>query len=357
MDKDDPEFLEEIFHKKYRKKEKEAKKILSEKDRSKFKKSNFDKQTFQNNSPFSNLAIGKVLSISGENLIVDVNGEEYLSSLKGSLKKEKGLHKNLIAVGDTVRIKIQNNVGQIIYVEKRFSELTRIDKTGHKKQLIAVNIEQVFITASVVIPPLKTNLIDRFLISAKKGNIDPIVVINKCDLLDSSNQKEKFVFENFLKSYQPLGYTILCVSCETKIGIENLKNHMQNKSSVFIGQSGVGKSSLINQTTDHNLKTGTMIKKTYKGSHTTTKAQLLPLKNGGFCIDTPGIKSFGVWDLVKSDIIEHFHEIKLISNSCYYPDCTHQNEPKCAVKEALKEKRISSLRFESYNSLIKDILS
>lgn len=359
MAKNDFDFLEEQFHKKYRKQEKEKRKLLSEKDRSKFKKNTLEKKERLTKPTYSNLPIGRVLSIFGEKIIVDVEGKEYLSSLKGSLKKEKGIHKNLIAVGDFVRLNIQNSEGQITYVEKRKSELTRIDKTGRKKQLIAVNIEQAFITMSVVIPPLKPNLVDRFLIAADKGNIHPIILINKLDLIEISDcaDKEKLTFKNFLNDYQKLGITILCISCKTKAGIAELKKLMIDKASVFVGQSGVGKSSLINQTTEHNLKVGTVIHKTSKGAHTTTKAQLLPLKDGGFCVDTPGIKSFGLWDLQKKDIIDHFFEIKEIGNDCYYPNCMHLNEPNCAVKVAVNEKKISSLRFDSYISLIKNVLS
>jgi len=356
MAKFDPEFLEEQFHKGHRKEEKAERKLLSEKDRSKFKKSDKDKKPLQDT--YSTLPLGIVLSITGEKIIVDVEGKEYFSSLKGSLKKEKGIYKNLITVGDFVRLKIENEEGQIFYVEKRKSELTRIDKTGRKKQLIAANIEQAFITMSVVVPPLKPNLVDRFLISAKKGKIHPVVLINKCDLLETKDSidKEKATFDSFLKGYSNLGYLIVCVSCETQLGIETLKELMVDRSSVFVGQSGVGKSSLINKTTEHNLKVGTVVHKTYKGSHTTTRAQLLPLKKGGFCIDTPGIKSFGLWDLKKEDVVDHFHEIKEIGNYCYYPNCMHLDEPNCAVKEACDENKISPLRFESYVSLMKEIL-
>ena len=168
MAKFDPEFFEEEFHKGHRKEQKAERKLLSEKDRSKFKKTAQDKKKLQDN--YSELPLGIVLSITGEKIIVDIEGKEYFSSLKGSLKKEKGVYKNLITVGDFVRLNIENNEGQIFHVENRNSELTRVDKTGRKKQLIAANIEQAFITMSVVVPPFKPNLVDRFLISAKKGS-------------------------------------------------------------------------------------------------------------------------------------------------------------------------------------------
>ncbi len=127
---------------------------------------------------------------------------------------------------------------------------------------------------------------------------------------------------------------------------------MKNKSSVFSGQSGVGKSSLINAVTGLNLKTGEMVFKTLKGSHTTTTTQLIPLIGGGFCIDTPGIKSFGIWELETSEIQQYFSEIAEASLNCKFPDCAHQTESDCAVKENVESEKISPVRFASYCALI-----
>ncbi len=145
------------------------------------------------------------------------------------------------------------------------------------------------------------------------------------------------------------------MSIETGEGIEDLKAAMHGKASVFSGQSGVGKSSLINLVTGSCLTTGLMVQSTGKGSHTTTTTQLVPLENGGFCIDTPGIKSFGIWDLKKEDVAAYFSEIFAMSSQCKYPDCTHGKEPQCAVKQAALEERISPLRFASYCALMESI--
>ena len=246
-------------------------------------------------------------------------------------------------------------------VDKRYSILSREDPVRKKKQILAVNIDQVLITTSLLQPLLKPSLVDRYIIAAEKGKMKPIIVINKIDLLEGkSNEftkkeidKEKEKYKEFLAAYEKTGIPIISVSCVTKIGIDALKGIMKNKASVFSGQSGSGKSSLINAILGTKLKIGKIVKKTYKGAHTTTKAKLLPLKDGGFCIDTPGIKSFGVWQLKKEEIKNHFPEFLSFSKKCKYPDCYHINEPNCAVIEAVKKNKISTLRFESYRSLIK----
>lgn len=350
----DKEYYEEIYHKNQPKEEKKKRRRLQQKDTSKYKKSNLD----QKSSPkedFSDLPKGRVLTILADKIVVDHEKKEYLCSLKGSLKQEQTKEKTLITVGDFVRFKITDQEGQIFSVEPRFSYLSRIDVSGKKKQLMAANIEQALITASVLSPYLKPHLIDRLWISAKKGNMHPIILLNKIDLLDTAKEKEKKLYEEFIFTYQNIGISIISTSASTYEGIDQLKQIMKDQSSVFVGQSGVGKSSLINASTEHNLRTGTLVKKSSKGAHTTVKAQLLPLKEGGFCVDTPGIKSFGIWDLTKEDIVDHFFEIKQIAIQCHFPNCRHLNEPNCQVKLALEEGKVSSLRFRSYLNLIKEI--
>lgn len=345
--------IEEYFHDKDRKTHRKDRKMATQKDRSKYKKTDQEKLKKRNLSEHNDLKKGRVLSIRPEGIFVEANGVIYTCTLKGSLKHDKTLFKNLVAVGDFVRI---TEEGTIAFIEERHSILSRADNLSQRKeQLIAVNIDQVLITMSVVFPALKTNLIDRYIIATLKGNMQPILVINKIDLLDQNTEEvkaEKILFEEILKIYHKLSIPVFTVSTKTGSGIEDLKMAMQNKSSVFSGQSGVGKSSLINAIFDTNLLIGEVVEKTNKGSHTTTSAELIPLQQGGFCIDTPGIKSFGVWDLTREELQTFFSEIEEFSQKCRFPNCLHLQEPDCAVKKAVEEGAISALRFDSYCALM-----
>jgi ribosome biogenesis GTPase len=269
--------------------------------------------------------------------------------------------KNLLTVGDFVLFEPKDHSeGFIIEVLERTSVLSRADNLSRRKeQLIAANIDQVLITTSVVSPAFKANLVDRYIIAAQKGGMKPIIVINKIDQLenvdDVSIAAERELVHLFIEIYTQLGYQVIPVSCITQEGIAALKETMRSKASVFSGQSGVGKSSLINLMTGLELPTGEIVSKTQKGAHTTTSAQLIPLEEGGWCIDTPGIKSFGLWNLQTEEIQQFYHEIKAAGAQCRYPNCTHIHEPDCAVVSAVQAGTISALRYESYCSLLTSI--
>jgi ribosome biogenesis GTPase / thiamine phosphate phosphatase len=345
--------IEEAFHAQERKESRKERKRISEKDRSKYKKSDQDqlkkKQQNQVDSN-ANLKLGRIIAVLPEGFVVSAEGILITCSLKGALKKEKNNEKNLIVIGDLVRISPDQ---KIVAIEERHSFLARAGALHHKKQhLIAVNIDQVLITTSIVSPPIKPTLIDRYIIAAKRGKMKPIIIINKIDLLSECNSEEAEVLEIMKQGYEEIGIPILLVSTQTQEGIDELKKLMQGKTSVFSGQSGVGKSSLINALLGSDLTIGEIVKKTQKGAHTTTNAILLPLEGGGFCIDTPGIKSFEVWEVKKEEILAGFPEIQELACHCKYLDCSHQEEPNCAVKEAADQGKISPLRFASYCGLI-----
>lgn len=354
--KDDIYRVEEDFYGNERKQHRKDRKIAIAKDRSKYKKSDQDqikKRALSQPAEYDQLQRGRVLAIKPEGIFVDSEGIVYTCTLKGSLKHDKSQLKNLIAVGDFVRFSPQ---GAILMIEERRSILSRADNLSQRKeQLIAVNIDQVLITASLVAPSLKPSLIDRYIIAAEKGKMQPIIVLNKIDLLEQSKE-EKALFESFLNAYRPLGIPIFPVSTKTGEGVAELKEAMQGKTSVFSGQSGVGKSSLINAVFGTQLLTGEIVEKTGKGSHTTTTTQLIPIEGGGFCIDTPGIKSFGVWDLDPEELQSYFSEIQAVSEGCRFPNCMHLQEPGCAVKEAVEKGEISLLRFDSYCALMASLM-
>ena len=345
---------EEDFHAKDRKKFRKERKLAQNLDRSKFKKTDLV-ETSKPEKDLSELLKGRVISISGLGSIVDCDNKQYLCSVKGFLKKEKTECKNLIAVGDIVYISpINDQEGSIFHIEPRYCQLSRTDISGKKQQLIAVNIDLAVICISIKEPPLKPSLVDRYLIAAEKGGLHPIIVINKIDLLETTSQEEKDLYTEFVSTYEALGYPIISISTQTMIGLENLKALLQNKTSVFSGQSGVGKSSLLNACFGLTLKTGDLTLKTVKGAHTTTMAQLLKLPCGGYCVDTPGIRSFAIWKLQKADVMNHFQDLKRARKRCKYPDCTHTQEPECAIIEAVEKNILSQLRYNSYLTLLQE---
>lgn len=356
--------VEDHFFGDDRKLSKQNRKIASAKDRSKYKKTDREKMLpKQVDIKDKNLLKGRVLSIQSEGITVEYEQEQFICTLKGVLKKERGQHKNLVTVGDLVHFsKTSSNEGIIVAVEPRHSILSRADNLHRRKeQLIASNIDQVIITVSLIEPPLKTAIVDRYIIAAQKGKMQPVIAINKVDLLDNpsydpvfvANQKE--IYEEVKAIYPPLGIPVIGLSALSEEGIDQLKELMKGKASAFSGQSGVGKTSLINATTGVNLDVGPIVEKTKKGAHTTTTANLIPLAQGGWCIDTPGIKSFGVWDLSRDEIEHYFSEIFEIGHNCRFPDCTHTQEVDCAVQRAVEEGEISPLRFESYLALIASV--
>lgn len=346
-----------------KKEQKAARKIASRLDRSKFKKTNLEKrekrlaEEAHKRLLKKDLVRGRVLAISPEGISVEHEGKFYLCVLRGTLKQEATQAKNLVAVGDFVLFEIESEKeGSIAHVEERHSVLSRQEHLRRRqKQLLAANIDQVLITVSVVNPPLKPPLVDRYIISAYKGGMQPVIIINKIDLLEKGSPEEK-LYTLFLTTYRDLGIPVIPMSAQSGEGLEALKKQMAGRASVFSGQSGVGKSSLINMMTGLAIPIGEVVKKTNKGAHTTTSAQLIPLEFGGWCIDTPGIRSFGVWDLQQEDLNNYFPEIYEISRHCKYPNCTHSHEPECALEQAVEEGKISPLRFDSYLKLLQEIV-
>lgn len=357
--------IEEEYFGDERKKLKQERKQASAKDRSKYKKTDQRKLVVKEKdfkTEKEHLEKGRVLSIASQGIFVDVLGEVLNCTLRGVLKKDKTEAKNLVVVGDFVLLeRTSQGEALIAHVEPRKTVLSRAENLSRRKeQLIAANIDLVLITTSVVSPPLKPPLIDRYIIAAQKGGMEPIIIINKVDLLQSCEdvvlrETEEAIYEEMLKAYQPAEVRVIAVSTLTGVGISQLKEVMAGKASVFSGQSGVGKSSLINALTGGSLKIGGIVERTKKGSHTTSTAQLLPLDFGGWCIDTPGIKSFGVWDLSREEVEHYFPEIFSCGHNCRYPDCAHMGEEGCAVVKAVEEGTISILRYESYATLMASV--
>jgi ribosome biogenesis GTPase / thiamine phosphate phosphatase len=334
-------------------------KIVSKSDRSKYKKTDqdkiLDKELQQMRTPASeDLLKGRVLLIRSQDVHVSHNNQTYVCSLKGTLRQTHTKGKNLVIVGDIVDFSITSpGCGVIHKIQKRTSFLCRQDHLDRiKQQLIAANVDQLVIVVSVNEPAFTSALIDRYLIAARKGNMTPILVINKWDLCDQYPLHAKYAQE-CLDLYKALGLCTINISVRTGENIDALTSVLHNKVSVFSGPSGTGKSRLLNCLTGNNLTVGN-IRAIRKGSHTTSCAQLLSLPCGGWSVDTPGIRSLGIFELTKEDLRDEFAEI--FSQPCEFLSCSHTpKEKSCSVQQALEAGTISPYRYLSYLSLLESL--
>ena len=290
---------------------------------------------------------GRVISVHGLGSFVRVaDGTIYRCTVRGVLKSLATDLQHVVVAGDHVAIEVggaghDEEQAVIVRVDARRNQISR---TSRKRQQVLVsNIDFVCIVASAAEPQLKPNLIDRYLISAEKANIDPIIVINKADLVDVAD------LQPVIGVWAQMGYPVLLTSTETGLGVERLKRIVSGRDSVVTGQSGVGKSSLLNVIEPGlQLRVGTVSDENQKGRHTTTAAKLIPLENGGHLIDTPGIRQFQLWDVIPEEVAGYFRDLRPFINGCRFPDCTHTHEDDCAVKWAVADGKLDVRRYESY---------
>jgi ribosome biogenesis GTPase len=292
---------------------------------------------------------GRVLGVYGAACEVeDDSGQIYRCVVRRLLKTLQSDYWNVVAAGDRVLfrpVEGTDHEGVIERVEPRHGVLSR--KSRGRQQVIVANVDQLLIVASAAEPPLKPNLIDRLLISAEKGRIRPIVCINKVDLVDPA------ALMPLVGIYAQLGYPVLLTSAATGFGMDRLKRILSGRQTVLAGQSGVGKSSLLNAIDPtYRLKVQPVSPETHKGRHTTTTARVLRLATGGYVVDTPGIRQFELWDVVPEEIASLFPEFRPYLNGCRFPDCTHIHEADCAVKDSVADARLDIRRYESYCHLM-----
>jgi len=302
---------------------------------------------------------GRVIKITGLLYHVKLPDETVLCSVRQSVKDNAEFELSPVVVGDIVEIDRDANppsegelrAGVITEVKPRQTYFSKKKTTlkMDKVQIIAANVDQMIIVASVKSPAFKMRLIDRFMIAAMQGGTEPVVIVNKIDL------EHDVDLQLAQRIYDSIGTSLILTSAKQRMGLGELKDALKDKESVFVGQSGAGKSSLLNAIQPGlSLKTGDVSEKTGKGKHVTTVVELFPLDFGGYVVDTPGLRALGLTGLEKKDIEQFYEEILEASQRCRFSDCHHKNEPDCAVKAAVEKGEIFRERYESYIKILEE---
>jgi len=298
---------------------------------------------------------GTVMNVQKGLYIIKSGHEIIKCKLRGKLLKLHTQQTQLIVVGDNVNFeKLMDGTGIIQEICERKSKIARRgagSKKSHYEQIIAANVDLALLVNACKNPGYNFNLIDRYISSAKSGNIEPVIIFNKFDLLNN-DEKEKLIKDS--EYYKEKNITVFFTSTSENTGITELYDYIKNKVSVFTGQSGVGKSSLTNALEDSYVsKTSHTSEKLYKGRHTTTSSYMYELGENAMIIDTPGMREFGMFDS-EDGIRSFFSDIEEISKNCRFSDCSHTHEPGCAVKEALENGLIEESRLNNYLKLLQE---
>ncbi len=275
--------------------------------------------------------------------------------LKGQFRIHGIKTTNPVAVGDRVHFDFDEKTGGVItQIDERKNYIIRksinLSKQAH---IIASNIDQLVIVSSIVKPRTTPGFIDRLLVTAEAYHIPAIILFNKIDLCEAEKANDRL--HELLDLYNGLGYQSFPISALYQTGLEQVVDLLKDKTSLLSGHSGVGKSALLNAVDPNlRLKTGAVSEYNEKGKHTTTFAEMHPLSFGGFVIDTPGIKEFGLVHFEKQEVHERFPEFRALMHQCRFGNCTHVHEPGCAVLKALENGEISATRYRNYLSILND---
>jgi ribosome biogenesis GTPase len=289
---------------------------------------------------------GRVLAVFG--LTCRVQGDDgrvYQCVTRRLLRTLATEQRHVVAAGDRVRFRPVESGGQsegiIERIEPRRTCLARAVRG--RQHVIVANVDQVLIVASAAEPRLKPNLIDRLLVSSEQARLRPVLCINKIDLVDPAS------LEPLVGVYCRMGYEVLLLSATAGLGIDRFRRVLANRQNVVAGQSGVGKSTLLNAAEPGlRLPIAPVSAETEKGRHTTSTARLLPLSFGGYVVDTPGMRQFQLWDVIREEVINFYRDLRPYVSCCKFPNCTHTHEADCAVKNAVADGRLDARRYESY---------
>jgi len=285
---------------------------------------------------------------SGEIIPCRIVGKFRLGTLKLT---------NPVAVGDSVSVELQeeeSRVGNIVKIAPRRNYVVRQSpRKKHFLHLLAANIDQAVLVITIVNPSLKQGFIDRFLLMTEPHDIPVTIIVNKSDLMSEEDME---LYDYIRAVYENIGYPTILTSATTDHGIDDVRKLLADKTTLVCGQSGVGKSTLVSAVEPQiTTRIGDLSDYTGKGQHTTTFAEMFSLSFGGQLIDTPGIKSLSFNNLEPMDVAHNFREFFILSADCKFGDCTHRNEPNCAVKDALEEGSISEYRYRSYLNILDGI--
>ncbi|MFO7798193.1 ribosome small subunit-dependent GTPase A [Rhodohalobacter sp.] len=297
---------------------------------------------------------GRIIQSTGKWYKVSCDGEIIDSRLPGKFRLDKKEVTNPVAVGDYVDIIVgDDGTGSIQKIHDRENYIPRQATHGRRgEQILVSNVDRAWMVQSVKQPKLNTGFIDRFLVTCEAYEVPGGVIFNKMDLAKSGGKAH---VQELSELYQSLGYETAITSAETG-DTDDLKSKIIGKTSVFIGPSGVGKTSLLNQIEPGlQLKVGEISSYSQKGKHTTTFARLIPLSDGGFVVDTPGIREFGLVDIEKMELSLYFPEMIEPRQNCKFYNCTHYHEPKCGVVEAFEEGKIAASRYHSYLNILESL--
>ncbi len=295
-----------------------------------------------------------VLKSTGKNFIVrTINEKTIACNICGKLRLSYSKSTNPVVVGDWVEIEDNGSTGNITFVKERRNYIVRRSvNLSRQNHVIAANLDQTCLIITIVRPETNTEFIDRYLCTAQAYKIPTVLVFNKIDIY---NEKHLELLNKLKTIYNKIGYKCINVSAKTNEGIENFRQLLNKKTSLIFGNSGVGKSSLINCIEpDYNLKVAEISEYHLKGKHTTTFSEMFELSNGGFIIDTPGIKGFGLINIKNEELFHYFPEMFKLTQNCQYYNCTHTHEPNCAVKNAVISGEVAESRYHSYLNILLD---
>ena len=282
------------------------------------------------------------------------DGKVVECKIKGNFRLKGIRSTNPVAVGDHVEIALnQEGTAFITHIDERRNYIIRKSQNLSKQShIIAANVDQAFLIVTVNYPQTSTTFIDRFLASAEAYSVPVVLVFNKRDILSDD---ERHYQQSMAHLYETIGYECREISAATGEGVEGLHKLLKGKITLLSGNSGVGKSTLINQILpEANLRTAEISDAHNTGMHTTTFSEMLELPEGGYIIDTPGIKGFGTFDMEPEELTSYFREIFHFSKDCKFSNCTHTHEPGCAVLKALEEHYIAQSRYQSYLGMLED---